>query len=212
MISVKKFVFNDFQENTFLVSDDTKECLIVDPGCYSIYEKNELKDYCYSNKLKPVKLINTHCHIDHILGNSFVSKNFNIPTAAHKDDQNMMEGAVEHGQMFGFIAESPSGIDEYLEDGDIVKFGKSELKVFHVPGHSMGSIALYSESQKFLISGDVLFNGGIGRTDLPGGDYNTLINSIKTRILTLPGSVTVYPGHGPSTTVSYEIDTNPFLN
>lgn len=211
MISIKKFVFNDFQENTFLISDETKECLIIDPGCASEYERNELKDYINKNELKPVKLINTHCHIDHIIGNSFISKNFNIPTAAHKDDQKQLEEAVEYGQMFGFNVESPPGIDEYLEDQSIVKFGNSQFKVIHVPGHSKGSIALYSAKQKLLVVGDVLFNGSIGRADLPGGDYDSLINSIQKKILTLPGNVTVYPGHGPSTTISYETDTNPFL-
>lgn len=211
MISIKKFVFNDFQVNTFLLSDETNECLIIDPGCYSGYEKNELKDYCEKNSLKPVKLVNTHGHIDHILGNHFITNNFNIPTAAHKLDQNFLEEVSEYGQMFGYCAENPSGIDQYLEEGDTIKFGKSELKIIHVPGHSRGSIALYSAEQSFLIAGDVLFNGGIGRTDLFGGDYDTLINSIKTKLFTLPGDVTVHPGHGPFTTVRHEIDTNPFL-
>ncbi len=212
MISVKKFVFNDFQVNTFLVSDETKECLIIDPGCYTVYEKNELKEYCRSNNLNPVKLINTHGHIDHILGNLFITENFNIPAAAHRSDQNFFQGTIEYGLMFGYNAEIPSEIDEYLEEGNIIRFGASELKVIHVPGHSPGSVALYSPEQKFLIGGDVLFNGSIGRTDLPGGDYDTLMNSIKTKIFILPGDVTVYPGHGPFTTVKHEIDTNPFLH
>jgi hydroxyacylglutathione hydrolase len=211
MITVRKFVFNDFQVNTFLVSDETKECLIIDPGCYSVYEKNELRDYCEKNDLIPVKLINTHGHIDHILGNIFIKESYNIPAAAHKSDQNYIKGFSEQGQMFGYNVDDPGEIDEFLEDGDIVKFGASELKVLNVPGHSMGSIALYSAEQRFLIAGDILFNGSIGRTDLPGGDYDTIINSIKTKILTLPRDVTVYPGHGPSTTIGYEIDTNPFL-
>lgn len=212
MISVKKFVFNDFQVNTFVVSDETKECLIIDPGCYSMYEKDELKNYLRENSLKPVKLINTHGHIDHILGNLFIKESFYIPVAAHREDQNYIEGVSDHGQMFGYSVENPGGIDEFLEDDDIIKFGTSELKVIHVPGHSKGSIALYSAEHKFVIGGDVLFNGGIGRTDLLGGDYDTLISSIKNKLLTLPGDVTVYAGHGPSTTISYEIETNPFLS
>lgn len=212
MISVRKFVFNDFQVNTFIIYDETKECLVVDPGCYSFYEKNELKNYCEENNLKPVKIINTHGHIDHILGNLFVKENFSIRVAAHKADQDYIKGFSEQGMMFGYDIDNPGEIDEFLEDGDIIKFGVSELKVIHVPGHSMGSIALYSEEQKFLIAGDVLFNGSIGRTDLPGGDYDIIINSIRTKILTLPAEVTVYPGHGPSTTISYETETNPFLS
>ncbi|UCH14936.1 MAG: MBL fold metallo-hydrolase [Bacteroidales bacterium] len=211
MISLEKFVFNDFQVNTFILSDETKECLIVDPGCFSRDEKKELLDYINNNRLKPVKIVNTHCHVDHILGNAFVFNSFNIPSAAHKDEQYLLDGVVEHGQVFGFTVEPPPGIDEFLEDNGLVKFGKSQLNVLHVPGHSKGSIALYSPDQKFIIAGDVLFYGSIGRTDLPGGDYDVLINSIKTKILTLPEDVIVFAGHGPSTTVKAETDTNPFL-
>lgn len=211
MIEIEKFIFNDFQVNTFILSDDTRECLIIDPGCFTVEEKNRLLEYCSNNKLKPVKIINTHCHIDHILGSAFIFKNYNIPTAAHKDEQFLLNGVVEYGQMFGFIVERPPDINEYITDNSIVKFGQSELKIMHVPGHSKGSIALYSPDQKFIISGDVLFYGSIGRTDLPGGDYNTLINSINSKILTLPADVVVYPGHGPSTTVKTETESNPFL-
>ena len=211
MISIEKFVFNDFQVNTYILSDETKECLVVDPGCFTHREKNDLTEYCSKKKLNPVKIINTHCHVDHILGNAFIFKSYNIPTAAHKDEQYLLDGVVEYGQMFGFMVERPPDIDEYLENNSMVKFGKSKLDILHVPGHSRGSIALYSSDQKFIIAGDVLFNGGIGRTDLHGGNYDTLINSIKTRILTLPGDVIVYPGHGPSTSVIAETDTNPFL-
>ncbi len=211
MISIEKFVFNDFQVNTFILSDETKECLIIDPGCFTLEEKAQLLDYCNKNKLKPEKIVNTHCHVDHVLGNAFVINSYNIPAAAHKDDQYLLDGVVEYGQVFGFTVEDPPGINEYLEDNSLVEFGKSQLNVLHVPGHSRGSIALYSPDQKFIIAGDVLFYGSIGRTDLPGGDYDTLINSIKTKILTLPENVIVYPGHGPSTTVKAEINTNPFL-
>ena len=211
MISIEKFIFNDFQVNTFILWDETKDCLIVDPGCFTLEERNDFMEYFSKNKLKPVKIINTHCHVDHILGNAFIFKNFNIPTAAHKDEQYLLEGIVEYGQMLGFMVDRPPDINEYLEEDSMVKFGKSKLKILHVPGHSRGSIALYSPDQKFIIAGDVLFYGGIGRTDLPGGNYDTLINSIKTKILTLPGDVIVYPGHGPSTTVKAETDTNPFL-
>jgi hydroxyacylglutathione hydrolase len=211
MIVIEKFIFNDFQVNTFILWDKTKDCLIVDPGCYTPEEKNDLVQYLNKNKLKPVKIINTHCHVDHILGNAFIFKTFNIPTAAHKDEQYLLERVVESGQMFGFMVERPPDINEYLEENSIVRFGKSKLNILHVPGHSRGSIALYSPDQKFIIAGDVLFYGGIGRTDLPGGNYNTLIGSIKTKILTLPGEVIIHPGHGPSTTVKAETDTNPFL-
>jgi hydroxyacylglutathione hydrolase len=211
MISIEKFIFNDFQVNTFILADETKECLIIDPGCFAAEEKNELKRYIDKKKLKPLKIVNTHCHVDHILGNAFISESFNITVAAHKDDQHLLDDALEYGQFFGFIIDSPPPIDEYVEDNSIIKFGRSELRIIHVPGHSRGSVALYSADQKFIIIGDVLFNGSIGRTDLPGGNFDSLIDSIKTKILILPCDVTVYPGHGPFTTIKHEIDTNPFL-
>ncbi len=211
MITIEKFIFNDFQVNTFILSDETKECLVVDPGCFTAEERNILVQYCSKHKLKPVKIINTHCHVDHVLGNAFIYRNYNIPAAIHKDDKYLLDGVVEYGQMFGFVVERPPEINEYLADKSPVKFGKSELTILHVPGHSRGSIALYSPEQKFIIAGDVLFNGSIGRTDLPGGNYNTLIKSIKSRILTLPEDVVVHPGHGHSTTVKAETETNPFL-
>jgi hydroxyacylglutathione hydrolase len=211
MISIEKFIFNDFQVNTFVLSDESGECLIVDPGCFTAEEQESLKEYIEKKQLKPGKIINTHCHIDHILGNAYISENFSIAIAAHREEQQLLENAIEFGQFFGFTIDTPPAVNEYIKDGDIIKFGVSQLRVLHVPGHSRGSIALYCEEQKFIIAGDVLFNGSIGRTDLPGGDYNTLINSIRKKILTLPVEVTVYPGHGPFTTIKHEIDTNPFL-
>lgn len=211
MISINKFTFNDFEVNTFVLADESKECLIIDPGCFSLEEKNELRKHIDESELKPLKIVNTHCHVDHILGNAYISETYNITVTAHKDDQHLLDEVSEYGQFFGFTVESPPTISEYVEEGGIIKLGESMLKVIHVPGHSEGSIALYCPEQKFIIAGDVLFNGSIGRTDLPGGNFETLINSIKTKMLTLPGDVTVYPGHGPSTTIKHEIDTNPFL-
>jgi hydroxyacylglutathione hydrolase len=211
MINIEKFIFNDFQVNTFVLSDESGECLIVDPGCFTAEEQRELKEYIEKNELRPVKIINTHCHIDHILGNAYVTEYFKISIAAHREEQQQLDSAVEYGQFFGFTIDIPPPINEYIEDNSAIKFGTSQLRALHVPGHSRGSIALYCEEQKFIIIGDVLFNGSIGRTDLPGGDFNTLINSIRKKILTLPGEVTVYPGHGPSTTIKHETDTNPFL-
>ena len=211
MIKIKTFVFNPFQENTFLLYDDTKQCAIIDAGCYSEKEKNELVSFIEKNDLEPVKLLNTHCHIDHILGNCFVARQYNLKSEAHQKDNIILENVVQHGRVFGVEAEQPPDMQIFLEENDIVKFGGSQLLVLHVPGHSPGSIVFYNEEQKFAIVGDVLFNGSIGRTDLPGGDYDTLIKNIKDKLFVLEDDVVVYTGHGPETTIGYERKTNPFF-
>ena len=211
MVKIKTFVFNPFQENTFLLYDDTKQCAIIDAGCYSEKEKNELVSFIEKNDLEPVKLLNTHCHIDHILGNCFVARQYNLKSEAHQKDNIILENVVQHGRVFGVEAEQPPDMQIFLEENDIVKFGGSQLLVLHVPGHSPGSIVFYNEEQKFAIVGDVLFNGSIGRTDLPGGDYDTLIKNIKEKLFVLEDDVVVYTGHGPETTIGYERKTNPFF-
>ena len=212
MIKVQKFVFNPFQENSFLLFDETGECIFIDMGSYTVEEKKEVLFSVENNKLKPVMIVNTHCHVDHLLGNSFFKNKFKVKIAAHSADEFILENAVEHGTMFGFEVEAPPGIDEYLDEGNRISFGNSSLDILHVPGHSPGSIALYSKEDNFIISGDVMFSGSIGRTDLPGGDYVTLINSIRTKLLALPPETVVYCGHGPETTIGEEMRTNPFLN
>jgi hydroxyacylglutathione hydrolase len=212
MIKIQKFVFNPFQENSFILYDQTGECIFVDMGSYTVDEKKEVLCFVENNKLSPVMIVNTHCHIDHILGNSFFKNKFKAGIAAHPADEFILERAVEHGKMFGLEAETPPGIDIYLEEGKKLSFGESSLEILHVPGHSPGSIALYSGNGNFVIAGDVLFSGSIGRTDLPGGDYDKLINSIRSKLLTLPSDVVVYCGHGPETTIGEEADNNPFLN
>jgi hydroxyacylglutathione hydrolase len=212
MIRVQRFVFNPFQENSFLLFDDTGECILVDMGSYTVEEKRKVLHFIESNRLKPVMIVNTHGHVDHILGNSFFSNKFKIKSAAHSLDDFLLENAVETGRMFGLEVEQPPGTDIYLQEGIDLSFGDSFLEVFHIPGHSPGSIALYSKDDSFVIVGDVLFNGSIGRTDLPGGDYDTLIGSIREKLLTLPDDVRVYSGHGPETTIGEERQNNPFLN
>lgn len=212
MIKVQKFVFNPFQENSFLLYDETGECIMIDMGSYTVEEKKEVLYFLENNKLDPVMIANTHCHVDHILGNSFFKNKFRLKVAANKEDEHLLVNAVEHGKIFGFEVESPPGIDVYLKEGDKLTFGSSFLEVFHVPGHSPGSIAFYSREDNFVISGDVLFNGSVGRTDLPGGDYNTLMDSIKGKLMVLPPEVVVYTGHGPETTIGNESDSNPFIN
>ena len=212
MIKVQKFVFNPFQENSFLLYDETGECIMVDMGSYTVEEKREVLYFLENNKLDPVMIVNTHCHVDHLLGNSFFKNKFRMKIAAHKEDEYLIASAVEHGEMFGFEVEAPPAIDVYLKEGERITFGSSYLEVLHVPGHSPGSIAFYSREDNFIISGDVLFSGSIGRTDLPGGDYKTLIDSINGKLMVLPPEVVVYCGHGPETTIGEESDSNPFIN
>lgn len=212
MIQIKTLVFNPFQENTYLLSDETNECIIVDAGCYTAQEFDLLVNYLAKNNLKPVKLINTHCHVDHVLGISRLMEKYNIPFEAHKSEDKIIGEAVQHGKVFGFVLEQPPYPTNYLKEGDDVRVGNSTLKVLEVPGHSQGHIAFYSEEGKFVVVGDVLFRGSIGRTDLTGGDYDQLINSIYKKLLVLDRSTVVYPGHGPATTIGEEIMTNPFLS
>lgn len=211
MIKIKIFVFNPFQENTFVLSDETGECIIVDPGCYSIEEKAILDKYIDEASLNPVKIVNTHCHVDHILGSHHLVTKYSLPFEAHAEDSKLLNDAQKHGIVFGFNVEDPPPITGYLVDNALITFGHSQLKVLHVPGHSPGSVALYCQEQNFVIVGDVLFKGSIGRTDLPGGNYDVLMKSIFSKLMNLPADTQVFPGHGPSTTIHDEALSNPFL-
>ena len=212
-MNIKIFTFNQFFENTFIISDSTNECIIIDPGCYDKNEKQILQDYILANNLVPTRLINTHCHIDHILGNNFVSKTWDLELEIHQKDIDLLKNSKDIADLYGFVNYEKSPItNKFLVEGDIIEFGKSNLEVLFTPGHAPGHISLYSKNENFIISGDVLFNNSIGRTDLPGGNYNTLIDTIKSKILCLDDSTVVYCGHGPSTTVGKERINNPFLN
>ena len=212
-MNIKIFTFNQFFENTFIISDSTNECIIIDPGCYDKKEKQILQDYILSNNLVPTRLINTHCHIDHILGNNFVSKTWDLELEIHHKDIDLLKNSKNIADLYGFVNYENSPItNKFLVEGDIIEFGKSKLEVLFTPGHAPGHISLYSKNENFIISGDVLFNNSIGRTDLPGGNYSTLIDTIKSKILCLDDSTVVYCGHGPSTTVGKERINNPFLN
>ena len=211
-MEINKITFNPFQENTFILWDKTKECIIIDPGCYEKNEKEYLSNFIESNNLKPVKLINTHCHIDHILGNKFVSEKWKIDLYMNKKDLPLLEGAGDIAKMYGFENYKGSPYPKhFLEEGDVLEFGNSKLGILFTPGHAPGHICLLNKEENFVVSGDVLFNGGIGRTDLPGGDYDTLINSIKTKLLFLQDDTEVFCGHGPSTSIGKERLSNPFL-
>lgn len=211
-MQVQKFTFNPFQENTYILYDASKECIIIDPGCYSGAEQDQLFAFIESNKLKPVKLVNTHCHIDHICGNKFVADTWNLELEASLDDAYNLDLSVQAGIKYGVPIEPSPQIAVALKEGESIHFGQSELKILHTPGHSKGSLSFYAPANNFVIAGDALFQMSIGRTDLPGGDYDTLINAIRTKLFTLPPQTTVYSGHGDETTIAFEIKNNPFLN
>ena len=212
-MKIQSFTFNPFQENTFVLWDNTGDCIIIDPGCYEKNEEQELVDFIEKNNLNPVKLINTHCHIDHIFGNKFVSEKWNLELYMHKTDLPLLEGAGDIAKIYGFENYKGSPYPKhFLEEGNVLEFGESKLEILFAPGHAPGHICLYSKEDKFIVAGDVLFNGSIGRTDLPGGDFDTLIVSIKTKLFPLENETVVYCGHGPSTTIGNEKLNNPFLN
>jgi hydroxyacylglutathione hydrolase len=212
MISLKSFSFNPFQVNAFVIYDDSHECLIIDASCYHEEEFTELFEFIAIQSLKPIAVLNTHGHVDHLTGTMRVCRKYAIGMSMHPGDQVLLDHAVEQGKTFGFLIEAPPKPESWLKDGGIIYFGKSEITAFHAPGHSPGSLIYYAPAANFLITGDVLFAGSIGRTDLPGGDYNQLIQSIRTKILVLPRETRVFPGHGPETTIGNEMDHNPFLN
>lgn len=205
------FTFNPFEENTYILYDQTNECIIIDPGCYTSAEKTRLKDFITERKLRPVHLINTHCHIDHVMGNRFIADTYQLPLTAHQGEIAVLETAASYGKMIGLPIEISPPISQFINEGDMIKFGDTELKVLFTPGHSPASISLYHADQAILIVGDVLFYGSIGRTDLPGGNYDTLISSITNKLLPLGDQVRVYNGHGQDTTIGHERKFNPFL-
>ncbi len=212
MIIIQKFVFSSFMENTYIVWDDsTKETAIVDPGCIEKHEEDKLKNFISTQNLNPKYLINTHCHIDHVFGNAFVKAEFLIPLYIPEKDEFLLKNMQEQSRLFGIDVTPSPPADSYISEDLLLKLGNDGMKFLFTPGHTPGEYCIHFEKDKILISGDVLFEEGIGRTDLWGGNYNTLIKSIKEKLLTLPGETTVYPGHGNATTIEHEKKYNPFL-
>jgi hydroxyacylglutathione hydrolase len=212
MISIQSFTFNEFQENTYVLYDETKECVIIDPGCYHPREQQQLAAFITENGLKPIKLLNTHCHIDHVLGNTFVATKYNLPLYMHEGELFTYKDTLRWTTLFGIPAlEVPDNV-VYITEKDTISFGNSELSVAFTPGHSAASVTFYNPEQQFAVAGDVLFRESIGRTDLPGGNFDTLIQSIRTVLFAWPDDVTVYSGHGDPTTIGHERKHNPFLN
>ena len=211
MLEVKKFVFSPVEENTYIVYNESLDCCIIDPGCYYGNERNELKDFIDKLSLRPKYLLNTHCHLDHVFGEKFIHETYNLVPHIHKNEKEMLELAPLAAIRWNLPFDAYKGEVNYLTEGDAVRLGDDILKVIYAPGHSPGHICFYCEAQKFILSGDVLFRQSIGRTDLPGGDFETLITNIREKLFVLPSEVTVYAGHGPETTIGFEKKSNPFL-
>jgi len=212
MLQVKTFTFNPVQENTYVIYNDQGWCAIIDPGCYFSNERIELKSYIEQRKFTPKYLLNTHCHLDHVFGNKFVHDTWKLDLHLHPLEKKLLDFAPQSGESWGLPFDNYEGELIFIDEKDRIKIGEDELSILFAPGHSPGSICFYSQKEKFLIGGDVLFKQSIGRYDLPGGDLNTLLNSIKQQLFVLPDDVVVYPGHGPETTIGYEKKFNPFLN
>ena len=210
MLHVKTFVFNPFSENTYVVYDDSLEAVVIDPGCYEQEEKDQLDNFIKSEKLTIKYLLDTHAHIDHVLGNYHVKEKYKVPFLMHKKDESVLKAVKAYAPNYGFINYTEALPDQFLEEGDDVIFGNSKFSVLFVPGHAPGHIAFYNQKEKILMGGDVLFKRSVGRTDLPGGNHETLINSIHQKLFVLPDDVVVYPGHGDTTTLGEEKTSNPF--
>lgn len=211
MINIHYFTFGPFQENTYILWDETKECVIIDPGNTGAGEHKKLSDFISEKTLKPVRLILTHAHIDHINGNKYIHDTYNLLPEVHKDDVYFIEKHQATADMYGIPVEQSPMPGAFIKEGDVIRFGNSELQTIHTPGHSPGSISFYNKAEGFIIGGDVLFYGSIGRSDLPMGNHETLIKSIKEKFFPLGDAMKVYSGHGMATTVGFERMNNPFL-
>lgn len=211
MLSITSFSFSPIQENTYLLYNEEKDCCIIDPGCYFPAERNELKAAIEKTGLKPVLLLNTHCHLDHVFGNKFVHDTWGLTLHIHPLEKQLLDYAPISGKQWQLPFEGYEGDLVYLNEGDIIHIGKEELEVVFTPGHSPGSVSFYHKAGGFIIGGDVLFQGSIGRTDLPGGSFEVLENSIRTQFYTLPDETVVYSGHGEATTVGAEKRGNGFV-
>ncbi len=211
MLTVKAFSFNPVEENTYILYNEKRECCIIDPGCYFPEEKEEFKRFIEENNLRPILLLNTHCHLDHVFGNKFVHDTWGLLLHIHEKEKPMLELAPASGQIWQLPFENYEGELIFIKENSRIEIGHDEVEVRFTPGHSPGHVCFYDEADGFAISGDVLFNGSIGRTDLPGGDFHTLINSIQTQLFTLPDDTKIYCGHGPMTTIGFEKMNNPFV-
>ncbi len=211
MLKIKSFVFSPIQENTYLLYNELNHCAIIDPGCYFDAEKEQMAGFIEQNGLTPKMLLNTHCHLDHVFGNKFTAEKWGLTLQLHEKEKAVLEFAPASGLMWNMPFDNYTGHFNYIKEGDIITIGSDELLVIEAPGHSPGHVCFYCKAQGFIIGGDVLFQRSIGRTDLPGGDHRTLLNSIRHKLFVLPDETRVYSGHGPATTIGEEKAENPFL-
>lgn len=212
MLKIKSFVFSPIQENTYLLYNEFKQAVIIDPGCYFPDENDVLKAFITQSDLQPKMLLNTHCHLDHVFGNKFVAETYGLTLQLHEKEKRMLDLAPASGLIYNMPFDNYQGQFIYLKEGDAVFLGDDELTVIEAPGHSPGHICFYCSKQNFIISGDVLFNRSIGRTDLPGGNQDLLLKNIREKLFVLPDQTVVYSGHGPVTTIGEEKRENPFLS
>ena len=210
-MEIYKLVFNPIDVNTYIIADSSGDCAIIDCGCYDAEEFREFTNFLEEKKLNPVLLLNTHCHLDHIFGDIFMKEKYGLGAICHKDDMYNRKQSVNHALLFGLRMLTPPDPADYIDDNMLLSFGSIEIKALHVPGHAPGSLALYIEKENVVFTGDALFAGSIGRTDLHEGNYETLINSIKSRLFSLPAETIVFPGHGESTDIGTEMASNPYF-
>ena len=212
MLQINSFVFNPFGENTYVIFDETKECVIIDPGCYTASEEDRLFGYIDQHQLKPLMVINTHGHVDHVVGNNAVKRRYGIKVAAHPGTHPDFTQAKRQAVWLGFQPVGDIDLpDVDLQDDEVIKIGESSLEVICTPGHAQGSISLYAPVEGWVLTGDALFCRSVGRTDLPGGDFEELRESIRGRLFALPNDTEVFSGHGESTTIGEEKDFNPYV-
>jgi hydroxyacylglutathione hydrolase len=211
MITIQKFTVNPFQENTYLLSDESGEAVLVDAGFYFPEERRQILDYLKKNELTLVRLVNTHCHFDHLMGVDFLRQKFGIPFVCHTDDAFWLDMVSGQSQSFGIPMKNVAMADGFISETDVIRFGKSTLQIIHVPGHSPGHVAFYLKDEMSLFAGDSLFFRSIGRSDLPGGNFSELITSIRNKLFVLPPETKVWSGHGEETSIGYEAAHNPFF-
>ena len=211
MITIQDFCFSAFQENTYVLYNELKEAIIIDPGCYTRIEEKILSDFIRKENLKPTLLLNTHCHLDHVFGNNYVSETYGLTAHIHPNEQIVLDRLPEAAAKWGAPTETYKGPIQYIQEGEIIPLGNDAFKVLLTPGHSPGSVCFYHVEQDFMIGGDLIFKDGVGRTDLPGANPQDLIKSIREQIFPLPDSLTIYSGHGPVTTWGREKEHNPYI-
>ncbi|WP_423779164.1 MBL fold metallo-hydrolase, partial [Algoriphagus aquimarinus] len=211
MLYIKSFTFNPFQENTYLLYDENGNGTLIDPGCFDLAERKELLDFVTEKNIRVTQLLNTHCHIDHVLGNAWAKKTFGVELLIHKEEEAVLKAVEVYAPNYGFVGYESSEADGFLKEGDEIKVGDEVLKIIFVPGHAPGHVVFHHEATHQCIAGDTLFRGSIGRTDLPGGDHELLLSKIKSQLFTLPEETVIYPGHGPETTIAFEKTHNPFV-